>query len=160
MNKVFICLTALLLLAACNNTSEHNNSEAGSGNDTVQTGTTTTPTDETGQGNWSKQNTLLGSKPMVVDFFATWCGPCKELAPILDEIEQNHQGEVIFKRIDVDQDPDLAQEFSVEAIPTLLFVAPNGDYQTIVGLAKPQEIEGKIAQLLQHSGKSTESATK
>ncbi|MBQ9556880.1 MAG: thioredoxin family protein [Muribaculaceae bacterium] len=151
MNRIFICLTALLLLAACNNTSEQNNSEAGNGN--IQTETAAAPTD---QGDWNKQNTLLGSKPMVVDFFATWCGPCKELAPILDEIEQKHQGEVIFKRIDVDQEPELAQEFRVEAIPTLLFVAPNGDYQTIVGLAQPQEIEDKIAQLLKHSRKSTE----
>ena len=90
---------------------------------------------------------------MVVDFYATWCGPCQELSPILDEIEKGHKGEVIFKRIDVDQEPELAQEFRVEAIPLLLFVAPNGDYQTLMGLQAPEIIEAKITELLKHSAK-------
>ena len=88
---------------------------------------------------------------MVIDFYATWCGPCKQLAPILDEVEQNHKGDVIFKRIDVDQEPDLAQEFRVEAIPTLMFVTPKGEYQTIMGLQEAAVIESKIAELLTRS---------
>ena len=90
---------------------------------------------------------------MVVDFYATWCPPCKELAPILEEIEQRHKGEVIFERIDVDQKPELAQEFNIEAIPMLMFITPEGEYQTIVGLEKPAVIEAKIAELLTRSAK-------
>ena len=90
---------------------------------------------------------------MVVDFFATWCGPCKQLAPILDEIEKNHKGEVIFKRIDVDQEPELAQEFRIEAVPTLMFITPTGEYQTLMGLQEANVIEAKIANLLTRSAK-------
>ena len=95
----------------------------------------------------------MANKPMVVDFYATWCGPCKELAPILDEIEGNHKGEIIFKRVDVDQEPDLAQEFNVQAIPTLLFITPKGEYQSIMGLQSPEVIEGMIQSLLKRSAK-------
>ena len=100
-----------------------------------------------------KQSTIKSAKPMVVDFYATWCGPCKELAPILDEIEQHHKGDVIFERIDIDQKPELAQEFNIDAIPMLMFITPEGEYQTIVGLEKPAVIEAKIAELLTRSAK-------
>jgi len=103
------------------------------------------------QGQWLKQTTLLSNKPMVVDFYATWCGPCKRLAPILEEIEQKHQGDVIFKRVDVDQEPELAMEFQVESIPLLVFITPKGEYQTLTGLNEPQIIEAKIARLLARS---------
>jgi thioredoxin len=105
------------------------------------------------QEGWIKQTTIMTNKPMVVDFYATWCGPCKQLTPILDEIEKNHKGEVIFKRVDVDQEPDLAMAFRVEAIPMLLFITPKGEYQSIMGLQEPQVIEAKIADLLKRSGK-------
>jgi thioredoxin len=109
--------------------------------------------DDEGQTEWIKQTTIMTSKPMVIDFFATWCGPCKELAPVLDKIEQNHKGEVIFKRVDVDQEPELAMEFRVEAVPTLMFVTPKGEYQTLLGYQEAPVIEAKIAELLKRSTK-------
>ena len=148
MRRIYLCLTALVLLTACNRNHNDNNPMV----ENTQSEMTTNTAEEE-QGDWAKQSTLLSSKPMVVDFFATWCGPCKELSPILDEIEKGHKGEVIFKRIDVDQEPELAQEFRVEAIPLLLFVAPNGDYQTLMGLQSPEVIEAKINELLKHSAK-------
>ena len=147
-----MCLTAILLLAACNNKSEQTNDEA-AGNKPAQSEMAVASPDDEGQEEWAKQTTIMSSKPMVIDFFATWCGPCKELAPILEEIEQNHKGEIIFKRIDVDQEPELAMEFHVEAIPLLMFVTPKGEYQTIVGVQEPQVIEAKIAELLKRSAK-------
>ena len=71
----------------------------------------------------------------------------------MDEIEKNHKGEVIFERIDVDEHPELAQEFRIEAIPMLMFITPKGDYQTIIGLKDAAEIEAKIAELLTRSAK-------
>ncbi len=56
----------------------------------------------------------------LVDFFATWCGPCKMIAPVLAEVE-NEQSDVSVFKIDVDQNPDLADRFAIEAVPTLLF---------------------------------------
>ena len=154
MKKIIFCLTAVLLLAACNNKTENqnNNNTAGGEENTRSEMPVASPDDE-GQTEWIKQTTIMSSKPMVIDFFATWCGPCKQLAPILDEIEKGHKGEVIFQRIDVDQEPELAQEFNVQSIPMLMFVTPKGEYQTIVGLQEPQVIEAKIAELLKRSGK-------
>ena len=109
--------------------------------------------DDEGQTEWIKQTTIMGSKPMVIDFFAEWCGPCKQLSPILDEIEKNHKNEVIFKRIDIDQEPDMATMFNIQAIPLLMFVTPKGEYQTLMGLQDPEVIEAKISELLKRSGK-------
>jgi len=149
MKKTIICLMALMVLAACNNKSDEKNVTGAE--ETAQTELPVASPDDEGQSEWIKQTTIMSSKPMVIDFYATWCGPCKQLAPILDEVEQNHKGDVIFKRIDVDQEPDLAQEFRVEAIPTLMFVTPKGEYQTIMGLQEAAVIESKIAELLTRS---------
>lgn len=154
MKKIIICLTALLVFAACNNKAENQGNNGAEGeNGTATTEMTDATDDKAEQDGWKKQTTLMANKPMVVDLFATWCGPCKELAPILDEIEKKHKGEVIFKRIDVDQEPELAMEFGVEAIPMLLFITPEGEYQSVVGLQEPAFIEAKIAQLLEKSAK-------
>ena len=143
----------MLVLAACNNKTENQegNNANGINNEAAQSEMPVASPDDEGQGEWIKQTTIMSAKPMVIDFYATWCGPCKELAPILDEIEKNHKGDVIFKRIDVDQEPALAQEFRVEAIPTLMFVTPKGEYQTIMGLQEAAVIEAKIAELLTRS---------
>lgn len=153
MKKIIFCLTAILVLAACNNKTENQegNNANGINNEAAQSEMPVASPDDEGQGEWIKQTTIMSAKPMVIDFYATWCGPCKELAPILDEIEKNHKGDVIFKRIDVDQEPELAQEFRVEAIPTLMFVTPKGEYQTIMGLQEAAVIEAKIAELLTRS---------
>ena len=151
MKKIIFCLAAVLMLAACNNKSEQDNQSATGSNEAVQSEMPATDLVTEDNGEWLKQNTIMSAKPMVIDFFATWCGPCKQLTPILDEIEQHHKGDVIFKRIDVDQEPELAQEFNVEAIPMLLFVTPKGEYQTLVGLQEAPVIETKIAQLLTRS---------
>ena len=154
MKKIIFCLAAVLMLAACNNKTENQeNCGANTTDETVQSEMPATNAEDEPDGDWMKQSTIMSAKPMVVDFFATWCGPCKQLAPILDEIEQNHKGEVIFKRIDVDKEPELAQEFRIEAVPTLMFITPKGEYQTLLGLQDAQVIEGKIAELLKRSGK-------
>lgn len=151
MKKIIFCLTALLMLAACNNKTENQNENNAEGAATTESTMPVASPDDEGQTEWIKQTTIMSSKPMVIDFFATWCPPCKELTPILDEIEKKHKGEVIFRRIDVDKEPELAAEFHVEAIPMLMFVTPKGEYQTIVGLQPSDVIEAKIAELLKHS---------
>lgn len=153
MKKIILCLTAMLVLAACNNKTENQEGSNANGinNEAAQSEMPVASPEDEGQGEWIKQTTIMSAKPMVIDFYATWCGPCKELAPILDEIEKNHKGDVIFKRIDVDREPELAQEFRVEAIPTLMFVTPKGEYQTIMGLQEAAVIEAKIAELLTRS---------
>lgn len=154
MKKIFLCLTTMLVLISCNNkNNEQADNGAIAGAEANQSEMVTPSEDAESQDGWSKQTTLMANKPMLVDFFATWCGPCQELTPILDEIEKNHKGEIIFKRVNVDQEPELAQTFRVEAIPMLLFITPSGEYQSLVGLQSPEVIEAKIAELLKRSAK-------
>ena len=58
--------------------------------------------------------------PVLVDFYATWCGPCKTMAPILEQVAAQHQGKLRIIKIDVDRNPAVAQQFKVQSIPTLL----------------------------------------
>ena len=152
MKKIIFCLAAVLMLAACNNKADNqNNGSTGNENATTENTMPVARPEDEGQTEWIKQTTIMSSKPMVIDFFATWCGPCKQLEPILEEVEKNHKGDVIFKRIDVDKETSLAQEFGVQSIPMLMFVTPKGEYQTIVGLQPASVIETKIAELLTRS---------
>ena len=68
---------------------------------------------------------LDAQEPVLVDFFATWCGPCKMLAPTLDEVAQAVEGKAKVYKIDVDQSPDIASRYSVMSVPTLI-VFKNG----------------------------------
>lgn len=68
----------------------------------------------------------LGERPAVIDFYATWCGPCRAIAPTLDELAQLYDGKVDIYKIDVDKEPELAAAFGVQSIPTLLFIPMKG----------------------------------
>jgi thioredoxin 1 len=94
------------------------------------------------------QDLIPVNGPTVVDFYATWCGPCKQLAPILEKLEQKYQGRVSFIRIDVDEEPGLAQAFQVESIPTLFFITPAGVVDASIGLQSEGDLEAQIQAML------------
>ena len=83
---------------------------------------------------------LKSSIPVVVDFNATWCGPCKRLAPVLEELAKEYDGRIAFYSIDVDKNKPLAQAFPVRSIPMLLLCPVEGEPQQIVGLYPKEEI--------------------
>ena len=82
---------------------------------------------------------MVSPRPVVVDFYADWCGPCRRLAPILREIAHYYQGEVDFYRINVDDNPDIAAAFEIRSIPMLLICPLDGEPKTAVGLYAKQE---------------------
>ncbi|MFK7902314.1 MAG: thioredoxin [Nitratireductor sp.] len=84
------------------------------------------------------QNEVIGSDiPVVVDFWAEWCGPCKMIAPSLEEISEEMAGEVKITKLNIDENPDLAAQFGVRSIPTLV-VFKGGEPVAIQAGAKPK----------------------
>lgn len=89
----------------------------------------------------------LSPIPSVLDCYATWCGPCKQQAPILDELAKEYKGKVAFYRIDVEKEPSFTMDLSVSAMPTLFFVGKNGA-NSVVGLHSKEELKKSIEALL------------
>ena len=92
----------------------------------------------------SKEWKYLGDKPAVVDFYADWCGPCKAISPILEEIAKEYAGELYIYKINVDNDPYIADAFNIQAIPTLLFIPMEGRYKVQTGGVAKEELVNMI----------------
>ena len=98
---------------------------------------------------WTAQDwDLINPRPVVVDFYADWCMPCRRLAPILREIAQDYNGEVDFYRINVDENPDIAAAFAIRNIPMLLICPLKGEPKTVIGLYSKDEYIRVINQAL------------
>ena len=88
---------------------------------------------------------FLGTHPIVIDFYATWCGPCKQLSPKLEALAKDFKGKIDFFRVDVDEETKLAQMFNIESIPTLVYFDGNGNITgTSVGLLTTDELQANI----------------
>ena len=66
-------------------------------------------------------------KVVVIDFFATWCGPCKAMAPAMEKMEQKYSDKIEFRKVDIDKNRSLAQKYEIEAVPTLVILSPKGE---------------------------------
>jgi thioredoxin 1 len=84
----------------------------------------------------SKDWDYKGEMPAVIDFYADWCGPCKVVAPLLNQLSAEYDGKVKFYKVNTEKDPEVAKVFGISSIPTLLFIAPTGN-PTIVRGAQP-----------------------
>ncbi|MEG0024812.1 MAG: thioredoxin [Akkermansia sp.] len=91
---------------------------------------------------------LQSDKPVLVDFWATWCGPCRMIAPIIDQLATEFEGRVKIGKVDVDTNNGIASTYNVRSIPTLIFFKGGQMVDTIVGASSKEAISQKLQALL------------
>ena len=89
-----------------------------------------------------------GELPLVVDLWATWCGPCRALAPVISELAEEYDGKIVVGKCDVEENDDIAMEFGVRTIPTILFFKGGQLLHKYEGNAAKSKIEEKFKSLL------------
>ena len=90
-----------------------------------------------------------GQHPLVVDFWATWCGPCRMVAPIISELAEKYDGRLVVGKCDVEENDDLAAEFGIRNIPTVLFFKNGNVVEKLVGAVSKAKFEEKFEEILQ-----------
>lgn len=139
MKKIllFICAATAILMVGCSS----KDSDRGRTEDS-------TPVQETAAGA-TPETPVANELPSVVDFSATWCGPCKKFAPMFHAAAEQYEGKLNFVTVDIDEHPELAQRYNVEAVPTIVFLDKNGrEINRITGLPLESDFQNEIAKLL------------
>ncbi len=91
---------------------------------------------------------FLGEGPVVVDFYADWCPPCRRLAPVLESVAKEFDGKVAFMKVNVDNAPALSESYGISSIPTLLFIKADGSHEFITGAMGEEALKTAVGKLL------------
>ena len=90
----------------------------------------------------------IGKKPAIIDFYATWCGPCRMISPILKSLAKEYADSIVVYKVDVDKEKQLAGEMGIQSLPTVLFIPRKGQPQVIVGAADKETFRRAIREVL------------
>ena len=96
-----------------------------------------------------EQVVLQAKIPVMVDFWAQWCGPCRMVAPVIEELAQEYEGRVSFGKVDVDQNPKIASQYGIMSIPTLLLFKDGKPITNIVGFRPKAELKQSLDDVLE-----------
>ena len=88
-----------------------------------------------------------GERPAVIDFYTTWCGPCKMMAPIVEETAKAYAGKVDFYKVDIEKEQELAQTFGIQSIPTFLFIPAKGKPTMQMGAMSKETFEKMVDEI-------------
>ncbi len=91
---------------------------------------------------------IESGKPVVIDFWATWCGPCIKLGPVVEELAEKYEGQAVIGKLNIDENDEIASENRVRNIPTVLFFKDGELKERSVGLVKLSDLEEKLAKIL------------
>jgi thioredoxin len=96
----------------------------------------------------NKEWKYQGALPAIVDFYAEWCGPCKMLGPVLEELSTKYEGKLSVYKVDTDKEPELSGLFDISSVPTLLFIPKEGEPSIALGALPKPQLEKVIGELL------------
>ena len=90
----------------------------------------------------------LGDKPAIVDFTATWCGPCQRISPILEELAKEYDGRIVIYKVDIDKNRNIANAFNISSIPAIMYIPLNGEPVMTVGARDKGKFKSEIGTIL------------
>lgn len=96
----------------------------------------------------NKEWKFEGNLPVIIDFYATWCGPCRMLSPKVEEIAREYAGKIVVYKVDTDKEPLLAQSMGISSLPTLLFIPVKGKPQASMGAVPKETLVKAINEIL------------
>jgi len=92
------------------------------------------------------EQTVKSYPLIVVDCWAAWCAPCRAIAPVIEQLARDYSGKVVFGKLDVDENPETAQRFGIQAIPTLLVMKNGQEVDRIIGALPKNQLEAKLGE--------------
>lgn len=151
---IFACLLLATTLSACAGTTKENKTETNNSSKEVKKMGTIHLTKaefiskvanyEANPSEWK----YLGDKPCIIDFYASWCGPCKTIAPILEDLAKEYDGQIYIYKVNTEEEQDLAGAFGIRSIPTLLFCPMVGAPQMAQGAMPKEGFKQAITEVL------------
>ena len=141
-------ISAIMLFAACGNAGAQNENKNENQEKAVKELNADSFTEKVYNMN-SEDLVYLGDKPAIVDFTASWCGPCQRITPVFEELAKEYAGQIVVYKVDVDKEKGLAQAFNVSSIPAVLYIPVGGDEPVMtVGARGKERFKEEIRTLL------------
>ncbi len=148
MKKIIIILLAALSFYACGNSQSNKNNKTNNNMKTIELTKEDFLTKVANFESNPKEWKYLGDKPALIDFYASWCGPCKTIAPILEELASEYGDSIVIYKINTEKEPELAAAFGIRSIPSLLFVPMDGKPQMSQGAMGKADLKKAIDSVL------------
>jgi thioredoxin 1 len=102
----------------------------------------------------NKEWKFIGKNPCIIDFYADWCGPCKMVAPVLEELSEDYKGKIDIYKVDTEDQQELARAFGIKSIPSILFVPAEGQPQMVMGAMPKDSFVKAIDEVLLNAKKN------